>query len=278
MQNISTTYLEPEQELRHRNSHCEACGQEMGCALTPSASQDPAMSELVARLHAAEIAAEVGALHPTPQSPANSRSSSEKSVAGSAANKTEAATKDAIAATDAHATVQEDPHQSSKLDCQTMVSDASTQEMPLLSSNLPDINQQKPTKAATEMETTAIPTDVPNTSIPTEPPAASLSSNHSATTQKSRFQENIPGAAKSMPALTTTPPNAVPPYDPEPPATSVTSAVPVPTSLSTAMLADPEEHLRHKSKPRRMRWRPIARVHQGWMALRKKTNLDNPGQ
>lgn len=88
-QDLSLTTAEADLELRHRPSFCENCKQGMGPALTPSTSQDPAMSELVARLHAAEVAAEVEALHPKTPSPAHSNASSDKSAAGVADHKTE---------------------------------------------------------------------------------------------------------------------------------------------------------------------------------------------
>lgn len=91
-QDLSLTPAEADLDLRHRPSFCENCKQGMGAALTPSASQDPAMSELVARLHAAEVAAEVEALHPKTPSPANSNASSDKSAAGVAEHKTQPVT------------------------------------------------------------------------------------------------------------------------------------------------------------------------------------------
>lgn len=170
------------------------------------------MSELVARLHAAEIAAEVGALHPTPPSLASSKSSSEKSAVGPVTNKVEATTEQPKAGADAATSMQDDPCQSSTSDCQTMGSGVSAQEMPPLSSNLQNINQQNLTKAATEMDAAEVQMNAPKTTASADASAPSVPSIQPATTPKSCFQENIPDGAKSMPAFPTMP-NAIQTYN-----------------------------------------------------------------
>ena len=235
------------------------------------------MSELVARLHAAEIAAEVGALHPTPPSLANSKSSSEKSAVGSVTNKVEATTAQPKPGVDAATSMQDDPCQSSISDCQTMVSGVSTQEMPPLSSSLQNINQQDLTKAATETNAAEVQIDASKTTASVEASAPSVPSIQPASTPKSHFQENIPDGAKSMPAFPTMP-NAIRTYNMGLSATNAMCADAAPPSSPTAGLTEPAKHTHQKSKPRRMRWSPISRVHQGWMALRKKPTPDDLGQ
>ncbi|GAB7332182.1 hypothetical protein MBLNU13_g04044t4 [Cladosporium sp. NU13] len=89
-------------ELHHRTSQCEKCGYGTGSALTPSVSQDRALSELVARLHAAEVAAEVEVegLQPNRILLTDSGSSSDKSATGVTAKKVESTTEQPTTATD----------------------------------------------------------------------------------------------------------------------------------------------------------------------------------
>jgi hypothetical protein len=61
---LPMTSTDANAELTNRHTRCENCKLGTGPALTPTVSQDAAMSELIARLHAAEIAAEVEALQP----------------------------------------------------------------------------------------------------------------------------------------------------------------------------------------------------------------------
>jgi hypothetical protein len=78
---LPMTSTDANAELTNRHTRCENCKLGTGPALTPTVSQDAAMSELIARLHAAEIAAEVEALQPKTPSLVSSNASSDRSAA-----------------------------------------------------------------------------------------------------------------------------------------------------------------------------------------------------
>jgi hypothetical protein len=205
MPELPITSTETDIDLTNRHSRCENCKLGPGSALTPTISQDAAMSELIARLHAAEIAAEVEALQPKTPSPVHSNASSDRSVAGVVAQEIKP----------------------------MIVQAKALAEKPVMNS---PINQ------------------------PT-------------TTQSSRFHENIPSAAKSMPTLATTP-QFVPTQAFKPSTASTTLDLPMTPSSTPTNTA---RHTRRRTKSRDRR-RRTTRSRWGWMALWKKSKRNSSEQ
>jgi len=226
-------------ELHHRPSQCDKCGYGTGSALTLSVSQDRAMSELVARLHAAEVAAEVEGegLQPHRLLLTDSGSSSDKSATGVTARKVESPAEQPTAATDP---VQ----QHSQID--------------------PKVAQK-----------VRRPSNARNQKVPAETSAITLPVAQSTTIPKSRFHEDVPSAARSTPTLTMTPNSAPDPFAER--YSAATTAAHLPTTPTTSPPIHARHHSRPRSKSR-VRSRTIARVRSGWMGLWKKPKAVDPEQ
>lgn len=233
-QEIPWTPTDPDMELHHRTSQCDKCGYGMGSALALSVSQDRAMSELVARLHAAEVAAEVevDGLQPHRQLPlTDSGSSSDKSATGVTTRKTESPTEKPIPAA------------------------GLVQQCPRILHPQPD-----PT-ITPKVRRSSNPWP---TSAPAETSAIALPVNQSNTTPKSRFHEDVPSAARSTPTLAMTPDSAPDPFVER--YSAATTGAHLPTTPMTSQPKHAKHHSRSKTKPH-MRYRTIAKVRSGWMGL-----------
>ena len=230
-------------ELQHRPSQCDKCGYGTGSALTLSVSQDRAMSELVARLHAAEVAAEVEGLQPNRLLLTDSGSSSDKSAAGVTGRKVESPAEQPIAATDfANPVPQHTQETSSHRD-------------PAIAQKVRRSSNVRNTKALTGASAITLPLD------------------QSTPISKSRFYEDVPTAAKSTPTLTRTPGYIPSPFVER--SSAATTAAQLSTTPVAALPTNPKYHA--KQKPR-LRFRQFARAHWGWMGLRKKSKVNDREQ
>jgi hypothetical protein len=174
-QEIHLTPTEPDMELRHRPSQCVNCGYGTGSALTPSVSQDHAMSELLARLHAAEVAAEVEGLQPNRLLQTDSGSSSDKSATGVIGRQVVPPTEQSIASTDTASPAQQHPQ----------VMYPQTQTDPTVAHKVRRPSNARDTKDAAKKSATTLPLGQFTPS------------------SKSRFHEGVPNATRSTPTLTT---------------------------------------------------------------------------
>jgi len=236
-QEIPWTPPDPDMELHHRSSQCDRCGYGMGSTLALSVSQDRAMSELVARLHAAEVAAEVEVegLQPNRILLTDSGSSSDKSATGVTARKVESLAEQSTAATDP---VQQLP-----------------QTDPSVATKVRRLSNSRNTRDPAEISSMTLPV------------------NQSATVPKSRFHEDVPSAARSTPTLTTIPSSAPDPFVER--YSAATTAPHLPTIPMTSPPNHTRHHLHPKPKPR-TRYRTIAKVRSGWMGLWKKQKAVDP--
>lgn len=236
-QEIPWTPTDTDMELHHRPSQCDRCGYGTGSALTPSVSQDRALSELVARLHAAEVAAEVEVegLQPNRILLTDSGSSSDKSATGVTASKVELPAEQLTAATD--------PIQQH------------AQTDPKITYKARRLSNTRIPKASAEASATMVPAD------------------KSTANPRSRFHEDVPIAARSTPTLTTTSHHALDPFVEQ--YSAATTAPHLPTTPMTPPSNHARHHVHHKPKPR-TRYRTIAKVRSGWMGLWKKQKAVDP--
>ena len=239
-QEIPWNSTDPDLELHHRHSQCDKCGYGMGSPLTLSVSQDHAMSELVARLHAAEVAAEVGVegQQPNRLPLTDSGSSSDKSAAGVSMRKVHSAPEQPTAAIDP---VQQHPQK------------PYPQTDPPVAQKARRSSKARNTKAPAETSATTLPVDQ---SVPFA---------------KSRFREDVPSAARSTPTLTLTSSSA--------PDLFTGRSSPAATALPTTPTASSSKHARHHVHPKpkpRVRFRAIAKVRSGWMGLWGKPKAVDP--
>ena len=236
-QEIPWSPTDTDMELHHRPSQCDRCGYGTGSALTPSVSQDRALSELVARLHAAEVAAEVEVegLQPHRILLTDSGSSSDKSATGVTAKKVQSPAEQPTAATNA---VQQQPQTNPKVAHKAR-----------RLSNTRSLNPSAETSAIT------------------------LPADKSTATPRSRFHEDVPNAARSTPTLTMTPDPAQDPFVER--YSAATTAPHLPTTPMTSPTNHARHHLHPKLKPH-TRYRTIAKVRSGWMGLWKKQKAVDP--
>lgn len=236
-QEIPWSPTDPDMELHHRSSQCDRCGYGMGSTLALSVSQDRAMSELVARLHAAEVAAEVEVegLQPNRLVLTDSGSSSDKSATGVTARKLESPAEQSTAAINA---VQQLP-----------------QTDPRVAHKVRRLSNTRDPKASAETSAITLPADK-STAIP-----------------RSRFHEDVPSAARSTPTLTMTTDSA---SDPSVERFSAAMTAPhLPTTPMNSPPSHATHRLHHRPKPR-TRYRTIAKVRSGWMGLWKKQKAVDP--
>lgn len=238
-QEIPWSPTDADMELHHRTSQCDKCGYGMGSALTPSVSQDRAMSELVARLHAAEVAAEVevDGLQPNRLLLTDSGSSSDKSATGVMMKRVTSATEQPTAASDP---VQQHP-----------------QTDPTVAHKARRLSNPRNTRASAETSATTLPAV------------------QSTTTPKSRFHEDVPSAARSTPTLAMSP-NPVPDQCVAR-SSAATMATQLPTTPTALPSKHMNHHTHPKPKPR-VRFRTIAKVRLGLMGLWKKPKAVDPEQ
>jgi hypothetical protein len=229
-------------ELQHRPSQCDKCGYGTGSPLTLSVSQDRAMSELVARLHAAEIAAEVEGLQPNRLLLTDSGSLSDKSATGVIGRKGIPPT-ESTAATDTANPVQQDP--------QVIYPQAD----PTIAHKGRRLSDARDTKAAAKTSAITLPLDL------------------STPISRSRFHKDIPNAARSTPTLTTTPGHAPDAFTERSLAASM--AAHLPTTQKAALPTPAKNYTQPKHKSR-VRFRPTIRW--AWTGLRKKPKAIDPEQ
>jgi hypothetical protein len=237
-QEIPWNSTDADMELQHRPSQCDKCGYGTGSALTPSVSQDRALSELVARLHAAEVAAEVevDGLQPNRLLLTDSGSSSDKSATGVTARKVESL---AEKPTSAIGPAQQHP-----------------QTDPKVAQKVRRLSNGRNSKASAE--TPAITLPVVQSPIP-----------------KSRFHEDVPSAAKSTPTLTMSPSLVPDPFTER--SSAATTAANLPTTSMTSSPEHTKRHSHLRPNPR-VRFRTIAKVRSGLMGLWKKPKAVDPEQ
>lgn len=232
-QEIPWSPTDANMELHHRTSQCDKCGYGMGSALTPSVSQDRAMSELVARLHAAEVAAEVevDGLQPNRLFLTDSGSSSDKSATGVTMKRVTSAAEQPTAVTDP------------------------AQQYPQMPNPQPDPATAHKVRRLSNPRASA------------ETSAITLPAMQSTTAPKSRFHEDVPSAARSTPTLTMSPNPVLDPF------IERYSAATTAAQLPTIPMTSPSNHMKHHSHPKpkpRVRFRTIAKVRAGLMGLWKK--------
>lgn len=179
-------------QLQHRPSRCEHCRLGMELVLKPTHSQS-SIREVIARLHAAEMAADVEALHSKPSSLAPSKSSSEKSATMNKGEKSAEGTAVSAQETSSPTAVPKDPlqvHHARHFQPPTAMMPVDDEES----------QQHRLAKAATTIHMQGIqPNIVQKTDLAA--PAAPGSTDRPVVSQASRFREDMHDASRSTPAL-----------------------------------------------------------------------------